>query len=82
MNETINYRNTRARLFAQSIMHIMRDFIPKDKLCNHRIYEHLYDFGIESNLQIIKVPLELEALTKLELERKMLEPFTMENKTI
>ena len=63
----------RAVHFTNMILAVMRDFIPQDRECHRRISDHLLRLAYEQNLQIVNVPPEWDALTKLEIERAMLE---------
>ncbi len=67
-----NIREKRAINFANSIINALGDLLPSDSECMEIIYQELYKIAYEGNLQIINVPLEYDALDKLELERTML----------
>ena len=66
-------RALRAQRFADIVMHIMRDFTPRDHDCCRRMTEALYEIGWANNAEIISVPPESDHLDKLELERRCLE---------
>jgi hypothetical protein len=66
-------RARRARQFASTIMGLMHDFIPRDRECLQRIEDYLLAYAYQGNAQIISVPVEFDALNKLQLERAMLE---------
>lgn len=66
-------RYLRARHFAHSILHLMRDFTPQDRDMQRHIEEYLLEAAFESNAAIINVPPECDALDNRALERHMLE---------
>ena len=69
--DTPRYR--RARNTCNTVLSIMRDFIPNDRNCLRKIEDHLMRLAYESNTQFINVPPEWDALDKLQIERAMLE---------
>ena len=70
-------RAQRAHRFANSIMAMMCDFLPRDRECSRHIHEYLLEVGHFGNFEILNVPPEKDALDKLQLERAMLEPVTL-----
>jgi hypothetical protein len=66
-------RYERARQFADEILHLMRDFLPQDRECAHRVWDHLVMTAFEANAAILRVPVEWDALNKMALEKAMLE---------
>jgi hypothetical protein len=66
-------RYGRARKFSDTILAVMRDFLPQDEECQRHIGDFLLRLAYEQNASIIEVPPEWDALTKLEIERAMLE---------
>lgn len=66
-------RAARARRFAQAVMSIVRDFIPRDRDCFRVIEDRLLAIGYETNAEIIAVPDECDAMDNLMLERRMRE---------
>jgi hypothetical protein len=66
-------RALRAQRFADTVMSIMRDFIPRDRDCCRRMTETLFEIGWLKNAEIISVPPECDHLDKLELECRRLE---------
>lgn len=66
-------RYARGQRFANSIMSALRDFLPQDRRVQPRIHEFLFEIGYNQNLEIIEVPPEFDALTKLQLERMKVE---------
>jgi hypothetical protein len=73
MMDSPSRRQLRAKRFADTIISLLRDFLPSDRDTLERIYDLLAEEGYELNAEIISVPLELDALDKLQIERKMLE---------
>lgn len=75
MNDDIhsvdNMRVKRAIRFANQVIQIMKDYIPRD--CLNRAFDYLYDEGLEGNFEIINVPFECDHLNKLDLEKRMYE---------
>jgi len=74
---SINKREMRANHFANMIMGMMRDYLPRDQDFLRRIYDDLHKAAYEGNLEIINVPPECDALDKLQLERLRLETHPM-----
>jgi hypothetical protein len=70
-------RARRAHRFKDTVMGLMRDFIPRDRDCLRRIEEELLLTGYRCNAEFIEVPPECDALDKLELERRRLEVHPM-----
>ncbi len=70
-DETPRYR--RALRFANEVMHLMRDFIPRDRDIQMRISDSLLRAGFQTNAEIISVPLECDELDKRALEQRRLE---------
>lgn len=72
MMENTN-RELRARRFANGIIGLMRDFLPVDRDCNRVMYKFLYELAYKENIEIVNVPPEWDSLTKLQIEKAMLE---------
>lgn len=70
---TCSRRDARAALFTNQIMSMLRDYLPPGRDAQRLIYDEICTIALEQNLQIISVPPEFDALTKLELERRMVE---------
>lgn len=68
-----NQRELRARRFANGIIGLMRDYLPVHKDCYRSMYNFLYELAHEQNIEIINVPPEWDTLTKLQIEKAMLE---------
>ena len=66
-------RYERATRFANTILLVMRDFVPTGRDCQRMMYDHLLELGYQTNAEIINVPPEWDALRKLEIEKAMLE---------
>jgi hypothetical protein len=66
-------RFLRAKRFSDLIVHLLSDFLPRDRECRYRILDYLLETAYGQNAEIISVPPEWDALTKLEIERRMLE---------
>jgi len=66
-------RYLRATRFANTMLSIMRDFVPAGRDCQHLMYDYLLQLGYETNAELINVPPEWDELTKLQLEKAMLE---------
>lgn len=65
-------RELRARRFANTVMAIMQDYLPRNKDCLLAIGDHLYKLGYKNNAEFINVPPEWDELTKLQIEQAML----------
>lgn len=66
-------RAARARRFADTILGLMRDYLPRTRDSIGEMNEHLTQAAWLSNLSLINVPPEWDALTKLEIENAMLQ---------
>jgi hypothetical protein len=66
-------RYQRATRFANTMLSIMRDFIPTGRDVQRMMYDHLLELGYQTNAELVNVPPEYDALNKLEIERMMLE---------
>jgi len=66
-------RANRAMRFSNTVMAMMRDFVPRDRECSERLHAFLIEVGYQQNLEIISVPPECDALDKLALEQRRLE---------
>ena len=69
-------RYQRAVRFTNTMLAIMRDFIPSGRDVQRMMYDHLLELGYQTNAELINVPPEWDALNKLEIERAMLEKFS------
>lgn len=65
-------RYRRARLFANTQLSIMRDFIPLDSKIQRVILEYLFELGFKENLTILSVPAVVDALDNAELRLAMI----------
>jgi hypothetical protein len=68
-------RYQRAVRFTNTILSIMRDFVPQGRDVRNIMYDHLLELGYQTNAELINVPPEWDALNKLQIERAMLEKF-------
>jgi hypothetical protein len=66
-------RHQRATVFANTVLGIMRDFLPANRRVLRHVYDHLMEVGFINNSQIISVPPECDEFDKLRLERAMYE---------
>lgn len=64
-------RAQRAHRFANLVLSMMRDFVPRNGECHRSMMEYLLEVAYESNLEIINVPPEWDALDKLAIESAM-----------
>ena len=65
-------RYRRARRTANTIMSIMRDFIPQDRDRHRVIGDYLVRLAYESNVEFVNVPPEWDALDKIQIEAAVL----------
>lgn len=70
-DNTPSYR--RARRFADEIVNLIRDFVPSDRDCMHRLHETVMKAGFSANAEIICVPPECDEMDRMALERRRLE---------
>lgn len=66
-------RAARARRFANEVLHLMGDYLPRDRDAMRLMDQYLIETGFQMNLQIIDVPPEWDHLNKLEIEKAMLD---------
>ena len=66
-------RERRANQFTNQIIGMLRDYLPPGREVRRMICDELWKIAHDGNLEIISVPPEFDALTKLELERRMVE---------
>jgi hypothetical protein len=71
--EMLSPRYQRATRFANTVLSIMRDFVPAGRNLQEMIYDHLLELGYETNAEFINVPPEWDALNNIQIERTMLE---------
>lgn len=64
-----NYREMRAKRFADTVLGIMRDFVPQKRDVVRLMWDCLYELGYRTNAEIIYVPPECDTMSKLELEQ-------------
>lgn len=62
-------RAWRAHRFADTILHLMQDFVPRERDCLRRMHQYLFETGFNGNIELINVPPECDAVDKLTLER-------------
>lgn len=74
-------RYLRALRTTQAIQAIMRDFIPQSRDVQRMIEDHLMETAFLHNLELINVPLEWDALTKLQIEAARMKRFDPEGGT-
>ena len=66
-------RYQRAAHLTNVMVGALQDFLPRDRETMDRIERHVFEIAWETNITIINVPPEYDALTKLQLERQMIE---------
>ena len=65
-------RYMRAKQFADTILHLMTDFVPTDRLTRRRMHDFLLEQAFDANGAVITVPPEYDALTAAQIEMEML----------
>ena len=70
-------RALRATRFADTMLHLMRDYLPNNRDMQRMMYDELALIGYQSNIELINVPIERDHLDKLQLERAMIEQHPM-----
>lgn len=66
-------RYVRAKQFADTILRLMSDFVPTDRLTWRRMHDFLLEQAFDANGAIITVPPEYDKLTAAQIEMAMLE---------
>ncbi len=69
-------RALRAKRFADTVVSLMQDFIPRDRECTRRAFDVTLEAAFAANVEIVNVPPEWDALDKLQIEAAMLEAKT------
>lgn len=61
-------RYYRAKQFSDQIIHLLQDYLPRDRACLSTIQEHLIVSAYQANATIITVKPEWDHLDKIRLE--------------
>lgn len=75
MANTLNVdrRKLRAQRFASQIIHVLQDFLPRDRATMDRVYHRLAEAAEQANMTIVELPAEWDQLTELEIRRAMID---------
>lgn len=64
-------RYLRAKRFADSVMHVLHDFLPQERHCFRLAHEHLMEVCFEANMELAYVDPARDALEELTIKQKM-----------